>query len=508
MPPPDPSASAGIALAALIGLSRALLLGGVLFLVLVVRPVAWLLADDAARLSRSVARVTASFGLLFVAGTAATLMVNEPAASVVAMLTSPASMPVLAGAAAALLIALLLAVGWAPGVLLLGLGAVVVAPGLGLAHAGGSPELLVLAAAHLLGAAIWIGGLPSLAIAYVLLRAGGWDIVAARFAPFAMLGGIALALSGAELVWREMIEPGGDVAALCTTPAGLLVDAKIVLFLALAGLGAANLAALRRLRRRQLGMPPTRMRRFGEVEIGLGVALFVTAAALAAAPMPQGVPSLPRLAAQVEPKWPHLTNPLRPPSPSDIVPATAAVRPTPSDTLAWTGVGVLAIGFLALLRQAGLRPAQHWPLVLLPIAALLFTRADPAAWPLGPDSLGDALADPAARPQQAVALLVALLGLIEWAWRAHRRRRHGGAALLLPLAALVAATALLATDATIPDRVAPALARTLLALLVLAAVCARWLDLRLAPYESRRPGWVWPVCTMFSGVLLIAYPIA
>ncbi len=42
-----------------------------------------------------------------------------------------------------------------------------------------------------------------------------------------------------------------------------------------------------------------------------------------------------------------------------------------------------AIRLLALLNQAGLRWAQHWPLLFLGMAGFLLVRSDPETWPLG-----------------------------------------------------------------------------------------------------------------------------
>ena len=44
-----------------------------------------------------------------------------------------------------------------------------------------------------------------------------------------------------------------------------------------------------------------------------------------------------------------------------------------------------------------------------------------------------------------------------------------------------------------------------LALFGIAAGWARWLELRLAPPGSRIAGWVWPVCFVCVGMLLLLY---
>ena len=50
-------------------------------------------------------------------------------------------------------------------------------------------------------------------------------------------------------------------------------------------------------------------------------------------------------------------------------------------------VGVLhhIAGFLAVLERTGRAPwARHWPLLFIGLAAFLFARDDPEAWPFGP----------------------------------------------------------------------------------------------------------------------------
>ena len=49
------------------------------------------------------------------------------------------------------------------------------------------------------------------------------------------------------------------------------------------------------------------------------------------------------------------------------------------------------------------------------------------------------------------------------------------------------------------------LTHTPLALLGIAAGWARWLELRLDPPASRRAAWVWPVCFLVIGMVLMLY---
>jgi len=71
----------------------------------------------------------------------------------------------------------------------------------------------------------------------------------------------------------------------------------------------------------------------------------------------------------------------------------------------------------------------------------------------------------------------------------------GGAALLTHSHAI----------ANIKQQLLVEITHTPLALAGVAAGWARWLELRLGPPGNRIAGWVWPVCFMFVGVLLLLY---
>jgi putative copper resistance protein D len=85
------------------------------------------------------------------------------------------------------------------------------------------------------------------------------------------------------------------------------------------------------------------------------------------------------------------------------------------------GLFVLAMGLLAGLdytRRA--RWARHWPLLLLGLAAFLFVRNDPEAWPLGPVGFWETLALPEVLQHRLAVALTVGLGLFEWLVRTDR----------------------------------------------------------------------------------------
>lgn len=501
--PLDPA----VLLAALAAMLRALLLGGVLFVLCVARPLAWLLGDAGARVERDAARIAGWSAQALVLIVIATLLRGRTPAS----LADPGFLRLVAEGLAAWLLALLLATGFAPGVLLLPLAAVVLAAA-ALAADAPAPVCAVLAL-HLLGAAAWLGGLPCCLAAFARLRDGvSLHAVGTRFARLAIAGGAALALSGAALAWLRVGGPDGGFAAASGTAYGLMLGAKTVLLLGLLALGLGKLGTLRRLGSRP-GTPVARLRRLGEAQLGLGLALFVAAAALATLPPPADplAPRLdwPRVLAQFRPPWPSLANPFAEPADaSAIVPVAATPPPDAAGWSAndrrWCGAIVLAIGLLALLEPAGIRPARHWPLLLAALGGLLFLRADPLAWPLGRAGLGASLADPGAAPERLLAAVLVLLGLAEWRPFGAGAPPRGGRSLVLPLAAGLGGAGLLASVSGLaPDAALLAWARLPPALLGLAAAAARWLDLRREPYGARRAAWVWPACVVLIGLLLL-----
>ena len=81
------------------------------------------------------------------------------------------------------------------------------------------------------------------------------------------------------------------------------------------------------------------------------------------------------------------------------------------------------MGLLARRSSASaLRAARHWPLVFLGLAAFLFVRNDPRAWPLGPAGFWESLTLPDVLQHRAFVVLVVAFGVFEWAVRTRRLR--------------------------------------------------------------------------------------
>jgi copper transport protein len=186
------------------------------------------------------------------------------------------------------------AAGWVGGGLLLAALALVRASG---GHAASLPSGVQIAvlvdAAHLLAAGVWIGGLISLAGAtFPHLRAhGGRDLLVETWKRFGTVAAISfgvLAASGLYEASRQIASPD---AALRTTYGVVLID-KVILGLVVGAIGLANWAILRpevkRRLRRVLGraVPNStadasalgRFRKRVAVEVSAAVGLFLLAA--------------------------------------------------------------------------------------------------------------------------------------------------------------------------------------------------------------------------------------
>jgi putative copper resistance protein D len=526
--------------------AQSIAIGGVLFLVFVARPAAWLLGDDGKAIVRSTARLAAWAAMVLVACGAATVtlegavLVGTIDLSPGEVLSAQFALAGLIKMAAAALMALLLFASptRTSSLLLLALGAVELAAATLTTHAAARLEhrelLLPVEALHQLGAAIWIGGIPTFIVALARLRDGAcWREIIGRFSPMCVVGVVCIVLSGATMSVFYI----GAWDAFYGTAYGVMVGAKVAMFLALLALGFGNFLTDRRLRR-DARTPITRLKRFAEVEIGVGITIFFAAASLTSVPpavdLTQDRVSWQEILRRNAPVWPpRLVSPdhdalalpalqakldaeaaaqAKKPSPA-FVPGSGEIPARNAADVAWSeynhhwaGILVLAIAVLALLNQAGLRVARHWPVLFLVLAGFLFIRSDPEVWPLGQISFLAALRDVEVLQHRFFVLLIVIFGLFEWWVRA--RGLTGRPALMFPLVTAIGGAALLTHShaiANIKDQLLIEITHTPLALAGIAAAWARWLELRLDPPASRRAGWVWPICFILVGSILLDY---
>ena len=391
--------------------------------------------------------------------------------------------------------------------------------------------LLVLTALHHLGMAAWLGALPFLLLA---LRAEPEIAIAQRmarrFSTMAVVGVVALVLAGAGMSWFYV----GSWHGLYGTAYGILLSAKIALTALILVLGAGNFFLVRRVDRDPLPLL-VRLRRFSEAELGLGFTVILAAASLTAQSpaVDETAPdilSAHGVVARMEWRWPSFHTPalaqLAPPTPLSVaVPIAAYTGGSPSDANDrawseynhhWAGLIVLLAGALALVsRLPGQRWARLWPLLFLGLAVFILVRADPECWPLGPRPFWASFTAPDVLEHRLFAVLTAAFALFEWGNETGHlrwpRARYvfpllcaaGGALLLTHTHALGEGT----------DEVFAELSHTPMAVLGAVAGWGRWLELRLdAPgataedTRSRRmAAWVWPLCLVLIGLLLLNY---
>lgn len=524
--------------------AQSMAVGGALFLVFLVRPLAAGLPDDAllARRTRAVAGWSAlalvACETLSVAMQAAVLM-NTVGLDTRQALTAQFAVAGLAKAAAAgVLGAVLFARRPLPAASLLAPCAVILAAATMTTHAAArivdGPVLMAATALHILGAAIWVGGIPFFLVALGRLRDGAaFRRVGARFSRMSMVGVGCILASAATMAWFYV----GSWGAAYGTAYGVMVGAKAAMFAMLLLLGFGNFLVVERLRR-DPSTPILRLRRFAEMEVGIGFSIFFAAASLTSVPpavdlvhdrvtwaeiVERNTPQVPRLAS------PAVDSLALPPLQAQLDAQAAQARTMappaytpgsgePSDRNAadiawseynhhWAGIFVLAIGILGLLHRAGLRAARHWPLVLLGLAGFLFVRSDPEVWPLGQVGFFESLRDAEVLQHRVFVLLIVAFALFEWGVRTGRLRRPR-AALVFPLLTALGGALLLTHShaiANVKDQLLIELSHTPLALAGIGAAWSRWLELRADGPVRRSAGWVWPVCFLAVGMILLAY---
>ena len=330
----------------------------------------------------------------------------------------------------------------------------------------------------------------------------------------------------------------GSFAAIYGTAYGVMTSAKVAMLLMLLALGAGNFLAVERLRRRDPAAPLLRMKRFVEVELGIGLTVLLTAGSLTSLPpgidLSQDRLSWSEIVERATPQWPRLSSPSvdqltisqlqakidaadaqRVTAPQAYVPGEGVILPRSAADIAWSeynhhwaGIFVVLIGVLALIERFSWgRWARHWPLLFLVMAAFLFFRADEMAWPLGPIGFWASWRDPEVAQHRLFVVLIILFGLFEWRVRL-RGQQAGRAALVFPLT-VAAGGALLLTHshaiANIKDQLLIEMSHTPLALCGITAGWARWLELRMDGRISRAAAWVWPVAFVLVGLILLDY---
>jgi putative copper resistance protein D len=329
----------------------------------------------------------------------------------------------------------------------------------------------------------------------------------------------------------------GSVEAMYGTAYGLMLGTKTVLFLSLLGLGYFNSRAVRQLT--QSSTPLHRLRRFVEVEIGIGITVFFIAASITSLPpaidLTEGRATLSDIFERLEPKWPLLTSPNKDSlefyeeqrraaaavgtgSTTQMqvyVPGAGVPLPRNAEDIAWSeynhhwsGIVVLIIGILALFERTGRAPwAKHWPLLFIVLACFLFIRSEAEAWPFGSIGLIDSMRDPEfVQHKLFMALLISFAGF-EWSVRTGVLTRNW-ARYVFPLLSAIGGMMLLTHShsiANVKELLLIEMTHMPIAVLGIWAAWSRWLELRLDGPAGRACGWLWPILFCAVGVVLILY---
>jgi len=391
-----------------------------------------------------------------------------------------------------------------------------------LSHAMGRLEdrgiLMALEVFHQMAAAVWVGGLIHLVAFSLLRREPGEEPLAAalvaRFSPLALacVGGLVAGGITLSFFYVDSIE------GLLGTGYGVMILTKVAVLAAALVLAWLNLLVARRASRRGGVVPPS-LWWLVEAEVGLGVTLLLAAATLTSLPVAADVredrATLAEVGARFVPKVPTFSTPRI----GDLLAAAAPI----TDTLAerkrqeyeWSefnhhvaGLFVFVMGLLALVELGGGgRWARHWPLLFLGLAAFLFVRNDPRAWPLGPAGFWETMLLPDVLQHRLAVALIVAVALFEWAVRTGRLRARGWA-YVFPLLCAAGGALLLTHSHALFNLKAEFLVEIThspLGVLGVFAGWARWLELRLPAPDNGMPGRIWAVAFVLVGMLLLFY---
>jgi putative copper resistance protein D len=424
--------------------------------------------------------------------------------------------------------------------LLLALALIDFGAGVATSHAAARIEdrglLIGITALHHAGAAVWIGGLPCFLSAMTRLPAGAIrSRVGARYSLLSMISVGAIAFSGIGM----LIHYVGSVDAMYGTAYGMMLGTKTTLFIGLLALGYGNFRVVRGLAGNP-GESVLRLRRFAEVELGVGVTIFFVAASMTSLPpaidLTRDRVSLPEIAERLVPKWPALTSPSRdtlafyeeqttlaeekaenkPATLQAYVPGAGAPLPRNAQDIAWSeynhhiaGAIVLVMGILVLVEKTGKAPwARHWPLLLIVLAGFLFMRSEAESWPTGSLSLADSLRDPEFIQHKTFMVLMTAFAAFEWGVR-NQVMRNGWAKYVFPLICALGGMMLLTHShsiANVKELLLLEMTHMPLAVFAIWSGWTRWLELRLEDGRAKViAGWLWPTFFCLTALTLLLY---
>jgi putative copper resistance protein D len=413
-------------------------------------------------------------------------------------------------------------VGWAmmtiAVVLLMGIGAWLVHA---VSHLDHTVQLMVVTVIHQFAASVWAGGVLHLAVLRRPMRSflRGvclWPAVVARFSLLAVFSIGTLMVTALYLSFHYI----GDWKGLISTAYGAMVFTKAALLACALGLGALNFVSVRRwMQKRDASAVSNRAPALIEAEICTAMVILIAAATLTSHP-----PAVDMLAEQAStldvlevfsPKVPQL---IPPPHQEMLARAASSfdflALPSTLDKIQSnfnhnvSGLLLLITGICAMLDRTGrVRFVRHWPLLFLLLALFLLLLGEPNGWPFGNEGFWETLVIPEVLQLRFVTLLVASLGLFEW------RVRIGGLAhthwcLAFPSLCLVGSALLLANSHSAAEGKQAFLINisdNAIGFLAVAIGVGRWLELRLPKPVNSIPGLLGTACMILVGFLLLFY---
>jgi putative copper resistance protein D len=314
---------------------------------------------------------------------------------------------------------------------------------------------------------------------------------------------------------------------------GLMLLAKVYLLLLALCLGGGNFMLVRR-GGHEAAPLLMRLRRFSEAEIGIVFTAILVAASLTSQPpaadMQQNMLTGHEVVERLAWKSPSLTtpgfaqlskrNPLR-----EQLESTVYSGGSPNDAMDrawseynhhWAGMVVLAAGIFAccasFLDRRWTRNWFHgWPLLFVGLAVFIILRADADAWPLGPRSFWGSFAEAEVLEHRIFALLIVVFAVFEWAVETGRLQSPR-AALVFPALCAGGGAFLMTHSHSLgapKEETLVEMSHSMIALLGVTAGWSRWLQLRLPERGNAKikalMGWVWPLCLVLVGVVLLDY---
>ena len=389
---------------------------------------------------------------------------------------------------------------------------------------------------HEAAACCWIGALPYLLGALSLPIEGKERYpLARRFHWLAAASLATLFASAAALSYAYI----GALDGFYGTAYGVMVGVKMAMAGTLVTLGYFNSRRVERLRD-DPDAPLLPLRRFTEVEVGIGLTVFLATASLISVPpavdLREGRLTLAEIGARMAPTWPRFDSPehselalQKLQAKMDAEAAIAGTRAAPAyvpgagvpppykaEDVAWSeynhhwaGVFVLAIGVLALIERIfRARWARSWPLLFAGLAVFLLIRSDPEAWPMGNISFWASFREPEVAQHRIFMVLITVFAFFEWGVRMGWTR-NPRAALVLPLLCALGGAILLTHShalGNVKEELLIEYTHAPLALLGVAAGWSRWLEVRLpGTAAASRASWIWPISFALVGLLLIFY---